>query len=183
MESTSPCLWGQPPPSPNPRPHTREPRCSKNHHGPGPAAPAGSAPPARLPGPAAPLAASGLASSRCRNRPQTVTGKRRQVIAAIVRSVLRSPSPCAVCLPAKEPGTGRRGPAGESRGSTAVALRPGHSSSLRRPRGGQRTGLQGPAPGGRAGTAGLSAVSAALRARCAVQSPRPVPVPGRTFHT
>ena len=99
MESTSSCLWGQPPPSPNPRPHTRGSRdAARTTTVPGPRPRAGSAPPARLPGPAAPLAPLASPPLAARIRPQTVTGKERQVIAHVVRSVLRVSLAGHVCL-------------------------------------------------------------------------------------
>ena len=70
--------------------------------------PAGSIAPARLPGPAVPLTARASPPPAARDRPRTVTGQERQVIAHVVRSVLRISLAGHVCLPAEELGTGRR---------------------------------------------------------------------------
>lgn len=68
-----------------------------------------SAPPAPLPSPAAPLGAR--ASPRpaaAGDRPREVTREERQVVAHVVRSVLRVSLAVHVCLPAEQAGTGRR---------------------------------------------------------------------------
>lgn len=171
----SPCLWGQPPPSPNPRPHSRESRAAaRNTTVPGPRPRTGSAPPASLPGPAEPLAPPASPSPAARNRPQAVTGKERQVIAHVVRSVLRVSLAGHVCLPAKEPGTGRR-PGRQGRaGAAPLLLRPRPQLPLAAPAG--RTAHWPAGKGRRAGTAGtqrcVSCPSCSLRL---VQSPRLFP--------
>lgn len=130
--------------------------------------PASPAPPRRLRlWPRPPLAAE--------QAPELVTGKERQVIAHVVRSVTPG-LPRRPCLFTRKGAWDRAapGPPGESRGSAAVAPGP-QLLPCGAPRGGQRTGLQGPAPGRRAGTGTARTkrcVSRPSRSLRLVQSPR-----------
>ena len=64
--------------------------------------------PVRLPSPAAPLTARASPHPAAKDRPREVTREEWQVVAHVVRSVLRIPLVGHVCLPAEEAGTGRR---------------------------------------------------------------------------
>lgn len=111
----------------------------------------GAPPPARLPSPAAPLKARASPRPAAGYQPREVTREERQVVAHVVRSVLRISLAGHVCLPAEEAGTGRR-PSSLGRVRTAPPQpRTGATAPSGGPRGPQRGGKPCcPPKGGRA---------------------------------
>ena len=179
----SPCLWGQPPPSPNPRPHTRGSRAAlRNTTVPGPRPRAGSATTRQPPRPRRAPCASGLAFSRCQE--QAPDSYREGAAGDCPCCAQRPPGlPRRPCLFTRKGAWDRAapGPPGEGRCSAAVAApratappcgARGEDSALA-----CRERQEG-RPRGDSALCQLPFVLAALGTE-----PSPVPVPDRTFHT